>query len=128
MQTMSTTSKSTMPCSRYHDNAFQFVFQSLHHAQKILDRIPPQGDEEEVSHISGQELLRGVRSLAISQFGLMARMVFRHWGVRSTTDFGHIVFELIERGELIEIRQVLDKTTNKTVRVVGPLMKRNLWT
>ena len=100
MQTMSTTSKSTMPCSRYHDNAFQFVFQSLHHAQKILDRIPPQGDEEEVSHISGQELLQGVRSLAISQFGLMARMVFRHWGVRSTTDFGRIVFELIERGEM----------------------------
>ena len=38
------------------------------------------------------------------------------------------ITELIERGELIEIRQVLDKTTNKTVRVVGPLMKRNLWT
>ena len=30
----------------------------------------------------------------------MTRTVFRHWGVRSTDDFGNIVFELIERGEM----------------------------
>ena len=36
----------------------------------------------------------------------MARTVFRCWGVRSTDDFGRIVFELVERGEMSGRRQI----------------------
>ncbi len=52
------------------------------------------------AHISGVELLEGIRAFALTQFGLMTCTVFRRWGIRSTDDFGNIVFELIERGEM----------------------------
>jgi uncharacterized repeat protein (TIGR04138 family) len=41
-------------------------------------------------------LLEGIRDLALREFGLMARTVFRRWGVEKTDDFGEIVFNLIE--------------------------------
>ena len=56
--------------------------------------------EEESAHISGKELLEGVRLLAQEKYGLLAQTVFRSWGVESTGDFGRIVFELVERGEM----------------------------
>ena len=34
------------------------------------------------------------------QFGLLAATVFGHWGVRSTSDIGDIVYHLIEAGDL----------------------------
>ena len=44
------------------------------------------------------EFIRGVRELALRDFGLMAPAVFRAWGVRATDDFGDIVFNLIGAG------------------------------
>ncbi len=58
------------------------------------------GFDEESAHISGPELLNGIRELALEEFGLMTISVFRHWGVRSTDDFGKIVFDFIERGAM----------------------------
>ncbi len=83
---------------KYHRNAYEFVFDSLRYTQELLDRHLQ--SEEESAHISGQELLNGVRQLAQERYGLMAETVFRQWGVHSTEDFGRIVFELIERGEM----------------------------
>ena len=56
--------------------------------------------EESHHHISGQELLEGVRVLGLRLYGLMAPVVFHHWGLHSTDDFGRIVFEMIDRGEM----------------------------
>ncbi|GAB4145683.1 MAG: hypothetical protein Tsb009_17930 [Planctomycetaceae bacterium] len=97
---MSITSKHSRQRSRYHRDAFQFVFAALQKAQKMLGRLPVDESEEEDAHISGPELLEGIRELALDQYGLLARTVFRSWGVHSTADFGKIVFELIERGEM----------------------------
>lgn len=97
---MNTTSRQASRRTRYHRDAFQFVFAALRCAQRILDRLPVDETAEDEAHISGPELLEGVRQLAISEFGLLANTVFRHWGIRSTVDFGHIVFELIDRGEM----------------------------
>jgi uncharacterized repeat protein (TIGR04138 family) len=33
---------------------------------------------------------------AILRYGLMARTVFRRWGIEKTDDFGEIVFNLVE--------------------------------
>jgi uncharacterized repeat protein (TIGR04138 family) len=41
-----------------------------------------------------------MRELALEQFGLLARVVLRQWGIESTDDVGRMVFELIERGEM----------------------------
>jgi uncharacterized repeat protein (TIGR04138 family) len=56
--------------------------------------------DEIETHISGAELLEGIRRLALQQFGLMTITVFQQWGIENTEDFGRLVFELIERGEM----------------------------
>jgi uncharacterized repeat protein (TIGR04138 family) len=83
---------------RYAYEAYEFVFESLKHTQQMLDRLPhgEPGGPEGPHHVSGRELLGGIRDLALQQFGFMARTVFRLWGVNQTADFGEIVFNLIE--------------------------------
>jgi uncharacterized repeat protein (TIGR04138 family) len=87
---------------RYSYEAYEFIFQALHFTQKRLGRMPaPDADPDEVAgephhHVSGPELLEGVRALALQEFGFMARTVLRQWGIRKTDDFGEIVFNLVE--------------------------------
>ncbi|MCA9066682.1 MAG: hypothetical protein KDA96_26625 [Planctomycetaceae bacterium] len=81
----------------YHPQAYPFIFSALRHAQQNLGR---DHSTEETGHISGPELLEGVRQLALQHFGMLAPVVFRSWGITATDDFGHIVFELIESGQM----------------------------
>ncbi len=92
---------------RYPYEAYEFIFAALAHTQKLLGRLPHEEAEEDEAgdaeaepchHVSGAELLHGVRDLALREFGLMARTVFRMWGINNTSDFGEIVFNLIEAG------------------------------
>jgi len=85
---------------RYHPNAYRFMFAALRRTQQSLGRSQAHGPDDERAHISGQELLEGIREYALEQFGLMARTVLHCWGIHSTEDFGRMVFELIERGEM----------------------------
>ena len=41
-------------------------------------------------------MLRGTVELAVREFGMMAPVVFKQWGVRKTDDVGEIVFKLIK--------------------------------
>lgn len=97
---MSTISRVIERDVRYHPNAYQFVYAALRFTQQCLKRAIPPGTETLDAHISGPELLNGIRGFALDQFGLMTRTVFRTWGIGSTDDFGQIVFELIDRGEM----------------------------
>jgi uncharacterized repeat protein (TIGR04138 family) len=72
---------------RYHINAYRFVYEALDYTVKQLDRK---------RHISGRELLEGIKDLALEQFGALGFMVFDIWGVHRTGDFGNIVFNLID--------------------------------
>ena len=83
---------------RYAPEAYEFMFLALGHTQKMLGRVPSGGGTEQEHHVRGPELLAGIRDLALQEFGLMARTVFRMWGINSTADFGEIVFNLIEAG------------------------------
>ena len=98
--TMTTASRTSLPRLRYHPNAYRFVFDALRYTQECLDRIPESEEENENAHISGAELLEGIRDFALEKFGLLSITVFRHWGIRQTDDFGRIVFELVERGDM----------------------------
>ena len=51
-----------------------------------------------VRHVSGPELLEGVRQYALKEFGPMVITVFDNWGIRSCEDIGHMVFNLINAG------------------------------
>lgn len=49
-------------------------------------------------HVSGQQLCLGLRDYAIRRYGMMTPAVLRAWNLRSTDDFGRIVFAMIEHG------------------------------
>ena len=53
---------------------------------------------ERVRHVTGPELLDGVRQYALKEFGPMVMTVFDSWGIRSCEDVGHMVFNLIGAG------------------------------
>lgn len=95
---LSTSTRS--PRLRFHPHAYLFVTEALRLTQELLGRDTPDIPEEDGAHISGRELLDGIRVLGLKQFGMMAATVFHSWGVMSTEDFGRIVFEMVERGEL----------------------------
>lgn len=73
--------------SRYKPEAYQFVMAALNFTVKKLKKP---------RHITGQELLEGIRQYALNEFGPMSRTVLEHWGVTTTEDFGEIVFDLVE--------------------------------
>lgn len=78
--------------SRYHRDAYLFVKDALDHTQ----RLSVKGAPGKIRHVTGQELLAGIRDFALAQFGPMAITVFEEWGVRSSRDFGEIVFNMVE--------------------------------
>jgi uncharacterized repeat protein (TIGR04138 family) len=77
---------------RFDEQAYLFVLSALEmcQAQMSVRR-----------HITGVELARAARDLALERFGLMARVVLEHWGISSTADIGDIVFTLVEMGLLL---------------------------
>jgi uncharacterized repeat protein (TIGR04138 family) len=77
--------------------AYKFVFSALRFTQEQLGRDRA---TEATGHISGPELLDGIRRLGLQHFGMMSIVVFKTWGIQSTDDFGKIVFQLIEAGEM----------------------------
>jgi len=72
---------------RYKAEAYSFVLEALSYTVKEL-KAP--------RHVSGGELLKGIKQYAKTQFGPMVCTVFEHWGIKSTEDFGHIVFRLVD--------------------------------
>lgn len=92
---------------RYAIEAYQFLWHALSYTQETLGRVPKKSgksaipDEEEdaeVRHVTGRELLEGIRQLGLEQFGMMAAVVFKMWGVHTTSDFGNMVYRLIDAG------------------------------
>jgi uncharacterized repeat protein (TIGR04138 family) len=83
---------------RYAYEAYEFLFETLSHTQKMLGRAaePTREDTPAENHVSGHELCAGAVDLARREFGRMARVVFRLWGVNQTDDLGEIVFNLID--------------------------------
>ena len=77
---------------RYQREAYLFVREALDHTQKIIEK----SGKAEVRHVSGQELLEGIRSYALQQYGPMALMLLNEWGVRRCEDFGELVFNMVE--------------------------------
>jgi uncharacterized repeat protein (TIGR04138 family) len=75
----------------YDERAYLFVLAGIEFLQGRLDAR---------RHVTGQELAWACRDLALQRFGLVARTVLECWGVRTTADFGEIVYALIDVGLL----------------------------
>jgi len=82
---------------RYAVEAFEFLFESLEAAVRLAGREQATGVNR---HITGQELVEGLRQESRRLFGPLAAHVWRSWGVERTLDWGHIVFLLVDRGLL----------------------------
>ena len=78
--------------TRYHHDAYAFVREALDYTQKIVGKE----NAGKIRHVTGQELLEGIRQFALTQFGPMVLTVFEEWGVRNCADFGNIVFNMVE--------------------------------
>jgi uncharacterized repeat protein (TIGR04138 family) len=96
---------------RYRRDAYVFVREALDHTLKLLKKPDREeatriaretGDESKkyLAHVTGQELLEGIRALALQQYGPLAKTVLDHWGVHGCEDFGEIVFNMVEVGLL----------------------------
>ena len=84
---------------RYKKDAYIFVLEALHYTRQDLN---VQG------HVTGQQLLEGIRKLGIERYGGMAKIVFEHWGVKDTLDFGNIVINMVNE-------KVLSKTPEDSI-------------
>jgi uncharacterized repeat protein (TIGR04138 family) len=76
---------------RYSAQAYYFIFDALDYTLQTM---------EKARHVTGAELLQGIRRYASEQFGFLARTVLAEWGVNETADFGEIVFNLVQAGLL----------------------------
>ncbi len=81
---------------RYAPEAYLLVREALDFTAKTLQK-PQEGLGR---HVSGQELLEGIRMFVLQQFGPMGLTVLHTWGIRRTEDVGEIVFNLVETGKL----------------------------
>lgn len=84
---------------RYKIDAYNFVLEALSYTVKKFKKS---------RHVTGRELLEGIKEYAKEQFGPMARTVLEHWGVKNTEDFGNIVFSLVEA-------KILSKTEEDSI-------------
>ncbi len=107
---------------RYKFEAYLFVFDALRYGQERMglgqvaqeeedelqveiEYLTEEASEDELveedeRHVTGQQLCQAIQRFAIEQYGLLTRSVFRDWGIQSTADFGEIVFNLIDIGQM----------------------------
>jgi len=84
---------------RYKIDAYNFLLEALNYTVRKL---------KQSRHVAGKELLEGIKQCLKEQFGPMAGTVLEHWGVNSTEDFGHIVFNLVDA-------KILSKTDQDSI-------------
>jgi uncharacterized repeat protein (TIGR04138 family) len=89
------------------------VREALDHTQKLINKATKSESraaadepaEGKVRHVTGQELLAGIRSYALDQYGPMTLTVLGEWGVRRCEDFGEIVFNMVENHLLAKTKK-----------------------
>ena len=82
--------------TRYQPEAYAFLIEALDATVKGTFKDNP----DHGKHVTGAELLEGIRNHALAEFGPMTHAILTDWGIRETIDFGEIVFNLINAGRL----------------------------
>lgn len=81
--------------SRYDAGAYYFLKDALDFTVK---RAIEQSKQGEHRHVSAGELIHGFRDLALEEFGPMASTLMSEWRIKTCSDIGVMVFQLIEEG------------------------------
>jgi uncharacterized repeat protein (TIGR04138 family) len=79
---------------RYQRDAYVFLRDALDFTTKQQKKVKG----ATVRHVTGPELLGGVRQYALKEFGPLVMTVFDNWGIHSCEDMGNMVFNLIGAG------------------------------
>jgi uncharacterized repeat protein (TIGR04138 family) len=83
---------------RFRREAYGFLMAAL---GSTVQRLPAERLADPTRrHLSGGELLIGLVTLAAAEFGPLAPMVFKEWGIEHGEDIGAMVFQLVESGQL----------------------------
>jgi uncharacterized repeat protein (TIGR04138 family) len=116
--------------SRYALEAYLYILEALSFAQESLglgqeptvEELEPLASVEPESavrgrgrqgrgrkrrterHVSGQELCEAARLYGLQQYGFLAPKVLESWGIRTTGDFGELVFNMIDIGQMRKTR------------------------
>ncbi|MBI3314949.1 MAG: hypothetical protein HYZ86_03270 [Candidatus Omnitrophica bacterium] len=71
----------------YHPEAYEFIMEALNYSRKRF---------KGAKHVTGAQLLKGIKGLLLKKFGPMTLTILNFWGVKTTDDFGHMVYNLVE--------------------------------
>jgi uncharacterized repeat protein (TIGR04138 family) len=77
---------------RFSAAALKFVYEGLGYTAKKAATEP--------NHVTGQALCEGLKKLAIEKWGRLAMLVLNRWNIKTTRDFGEIVYLMIKHGWL----------------------------
>ena len=73
---------------RYSPMAIKFVYEGLGYTIENIS--------DEPEHVTGQALCKELRRLALEKWGRLAKLVLNSWGIKTTRDFGEIVYLMIK--------------------------------
>ena len=99
---------------RFPREAYIFVREALDHTQKKVDKggkaesrhaTGEEPAEGKIRHVTGQQLLAGIRDYALNEYGPMALTVLNEWGIRRCEDFGELVFNMVENHLLAKTKK-----------------------
>ena len=88
---------------RYTYHAYDFVIEALEYSKTLKKKSKTRGRSRTTTtprHVTGRDLCEGARKLALEQYGMMALGILKLWGIRSTSDIGEVVYNLIRSGDL----------------------------
>jgi uncharacterized repeat protein (TIGR04138 family) len=80
---------------RYDRKAYPFIRQGLDHTVKEIRKKDAEKAQRS-RHVTGPELLEGLRTYSLDQYGPLTKTVLNSWGIKRCQDFGELVFNLIE--------------------------------
>ena len=75
---------------RFNLNAYYFVRDALDFTIKAQKKSGAN------KHVTGTELLEGIRQFTLREFGPMSKFVLNEWGIANCHDFVQIVFNLVQ--------------------------------
>lgn len=78
---------------RFSPEAIKFVYKGLRYTVRHIAQ--DQSQEPAPHHVTGQKLCKGLQRLALEKWGRLSSVVLKHWGVKTTRDFGEIVYLMI---------------------------------
>jgi uncharacterized repeat protein (TIGR04138 family) len=80
---------------RYERGAYFLVRRAL---DFTLEKMRKAKMKKTGTHVSGRELLEGMRSYVLDQYGPMSATLLQSYGLHAGEDVGQIVFNLVEYG------------------------------